>query len=112
MKRESAGDWITRLNAAGIPVAAVQFPIELFDDPHAHANGMFHDMVHPTAGTVRVLGPPVELDQEGFHPAPPTATFGSDTDRILQGLGFDECAVEELVKKQIVYRALLSYEEG
>ena len=111
MKRESAGDWITRLNAAGIPVAAVHFPIELFDDPHAHANSMFHDMVHPTAGTVRVLGPPVELDQEGFQPAPPTATFGSDTDRILQGLGFDECAVEELVKKQIVYRELLSYEE-
>ena len=93
-------------------MAAVHFPIELFDDPHAHANGMFHDMVHPTAGTVRVLGPPVELDQEGFHPAPPTATFGSDTDRILKGLGFDECAVEELVKKQIVYRELLSYEEG
>ena len=112
MKRVTADEWIMRLNTAGIPVAAVHFPIELFDDPHAHANSMFHDMVHPTAGTVRVLGPPVELDQEGFQPAPPTATFGSDTDKILQGLGFDKCAVEELIKKQIVFRELLSYEEG
>ena len=112
VRQDSAENWITRLNSAGIPVAAVHFPIELFDDPHAHANRMFHDMVHPTAGTVRVLGPPVELDQDGFQPSPPTATFGSDTNQILRELGFDEFAIEELVKNEIVYRELLPYGEG
>ena len=112
VRQDSAEIWIARLNSAGVPVAAVHFPIELFDDPHAHANCMFHDMVHPTAGTVRVLGPPVELDQDGFQPSEPTATFGSETDRILQQLGFDESTIEELVENGIVRRELLPHGEG
>jgi crotonobetainyl-CoA:carnitine CoA-transferase CaiB-like acyl-CoA transferase len=106
MRQTSAETWIARLNEAGIPVAAVRFPIELFDDPHAHANQIFHDMEHPAAGTVRMLGPPVELDGEGFQPSAPTPAFGSEADRILHDLGFDAPAIEALVEKGIVRREL------
>ena len=106
MRQSSAETWIARLNEAGIPVAAVRFPIELFDDPHAHANQMFHDMEHPAAGTVRMVGPPVELDGDGFQPAEPTPAFGSEADRILRGLGFDQPAIEALVAEGIVRREL------
>lgn len=103
-RRETAAVWVERLNAAGIPVAAVQFPIELFDDPQAAANGMFHDMEHPTAGRIRMVGPPLALDGGGFRPGPPTPALGSETDRLLAELGFDEAATQALVEGGVVRR--------
>lgn len=104
MRTASAEEWTARLNAAGIPVAAVRFPLELFDDPHPHANGMFHDMAHPRAGTIRMVGPPVALDGGGFVAAPPTPTLGSETDRILRELGFEDESIQALVDTAVVRR--------
>lgn len=105
VRRDSAATWTTRLNAAGVPVAAVRFPIELFDDGHAHANGMFHDLEHPTAGTVRMVAPPVALDGDGFRAAAPTPQLGSETDAILGQIGLDTETIETLVGQDIVRRA-------
>lgn len=109
---ETAATWMQRLNEAGIPVAPVRFPIELFDDPQAAANGMFHDMEHPTAGRMRVVGPPLELDGEGFRPGPPTPALGSETDRLLAELGFDEAAAETLVDGGVVRRNVFGTGDG
>jgi CoA:oxalate CoA-transferase len=105
IRQAGAQTWIERLNDAGIPVAAVRFPVELFDDPHPHANGMFHDMKHPSAGTVRMVGPPVSLDGPGFVPAAPTQTLGSETDRILTDLGFAASDIDALVDAKVVRRS-------
>jgi len=112
LRREPAEAWIERLNAAGVPVSAVHFPIELFDDEHALANGMFHDMQHPTAGTMRVVAPPVALDGDGFRASAPTPPLGSETDRILTDLGFDASAIEELVAQGIVRRDVFTGVDG
>ena len=53
----------------------------------------------------------MELDQDGFRSSEPTATFGSETDRILQQLGFDESTIEQLVENGIVRRELLPHGE-
>ena len=41
-----------------MPVSAVKFPVELFDDEHVRANGMLHTFAHPEAGDVTALSPP------------------------------------------------------
>ena len=92
------------MNEAGIPVAAVRFPIELFDDEHAHSNGMFYDMNHPEAGTVRMVAPPIALDGQGFRPAAPTPRLGTETDAILSELGFCPEDINTLVENGIVCR--------
>ena len=112
LRRDPAEAWIGRLNEAGIPVAAVQFPIELFDDPQAAANGMFHDLQHPMAGPVRVVGPPVALDGGGFRPGEPAPPLGSESDRILGELGFDAEAIEALVAGGIVRRDVFGPASG
>ena len=104
IRAEPAETWVARLQAEGIPVAAVRFPIELFDDEQAHANAMFHDMEHPTAGRIRVVGPPVALDREGFRPSPPTPALGSESERILADLGYDAEAIKALIASGIVKR--------
>ena len=105
VRADSAQTWTERLNAVGVPVAAVRFPIELFDDEHAHANGMFHDLEHPTAGTVRMVAPPVSLDGEGFRAAAPTPQLGSESERILADIGLEPDAIETLIEQDIVRRS-------
>jgi len=82
------------LSEGGIPVSSVRFPLELFDDPQAIANDMFHLLPHATAGDMRVLAPPVKMDADGFQPGRPMAPFGSDTTEILAeiGVGDDDLA--------------------
>ena len=67
IRAKPATHWIALLNEAGIPVSPVKFPVELFDDPQANANGMFHRLRHPEAGDFTVLSPPVALDGDGFR---------------------------------------------
>ena len=104
MKSRPSAGWIALLNDAGVPVSAVKFPLELFDDPQAEANGMFHVLEHPTVGSVKLLSPPVALDGHGFKPGAPTAAFGSETDTILCELGFAQDDIDNLVRGNVTHR--------
>ncbi|MCB1692827.1 MAG: CoA transferase, partial [Pseudomonadales bacterium] len=97
IRSKSAAEWVTILNDAGVPVSTVKFPIEMFEDPQAEANGMFYIVEHPTAGRFRVLSPPVSLDNEGFRAPPATPPFASETRRLLGELGFDEPGIQTLL---------------
>ena len=98
MRGEPSGQWIARLRAAGVPVSAVKFPVELFDDEHVRANGMLHTFPHPQAGDVTAPAPPVRLDGGGFQSREPTAAFASETRDILAELGFSRTETESLIE--------------
>ena len=97
LRAASSAEWIGRLRAAGVPVSAVKFPVELFDDEHARANDMFHTFRHPEAGDVTALSPPVKLDGEGFRPQPPTPSFATQTRAILGEIGFSKAETDALI---------------
>lgn len=97
LRQRSSAEWVAELNDAGVPVSTVRFPLELLDDPQTAANNMFHTFRHPTVGDVKALSPPVNLDAEGFAPAPPTAPLGSDTVAILTELGFGGDQIDALL---------------
>jgi crotonobetainyl-CoA:carnitine CoA-transferase CaiB-like acyl-CoA transferase len=98
MASRTADEWKRIFDDAGVPNARVRFNVEMFEDAQALANGFFHDLPHPGVGPVRVLAPPIRLDGDGFQPAAPTPPFASETRAILRDLGFDERAVDDLVK--------------
>jgi crotonobetainyl-CoA:carnitine CoA-transferase CaiB-like acyl-CoA transferase len=64
---------------------------------------MFHILEHPTAGPVKVLAPPVSLDGEGFRPGPPTPALGTETQAILEALGFSAKEVEDLIEANVTH---------
>ena len=101
IRGKPASHWLARLNEAGIPVSPVKFPVELFDDPQANANGMFHRLRHPEAGDFTVLSPPVALDADGFRSREPTAPFASETRTILRELDFTDFEIDEFVATQV-----------
>src|SRR5688500_2971782 len=97
----TSAEWKTIFDARGIPGAAVRFAIEMLDDPQAHANGLFHDVAHPSVGTVRVLAPPLAMDGGGFQPAAATAAFGSEARAILAELAFNDGEIDTLMKERV-----------
>ncbi len=104
VRSKTAAEWTALCSDAGIPVSDVKFPVEMFDDSQAHANGMLHDMEHPTAGTVRVVATPISLDGGGFQASPPTPALGSETDAILTQLGLSAEVIEALVTAGVTRR--------
>jgi formyl-CoA transferase len=77
----------------------------MFDDEQVAANNMMHTLKHPTAGDLKVLAPPVRLDEGGFAPAAATAALGSETDSILRAMGFDDDQIEALIAAGVTRRA-------
>jgi formyl-CoA transferase len=99
---KTTAEWKEVFGAAGIPASEVRFPLEMLDDPQVTANGYVFDQEHGTLGPVRLLASPVTIDKAGFHPAPPVAPLGSESQEILVDLGFDAATVEALLASGVV----------
>ena len=89
--------WEAVLAEAGVPASRVLLPFELLDDPQVEANSMLYDLEHPVSGSIRVLAPPVVLDETGFQPPGVTAPFASETRALLAELGFDDEQVDGFI---------------
>ena len=97
MQSRPTSEWEKLLAEAGVPASRVLMPFEILDDPQAAANDMLYDLDHPQIGPVRILAPPVALDQQGFQQPPATKPFASETREILGQLGFVDSQIDEFV---------------
>ena len=67
MVSRPTSEWESLLAEAGVPASRVVMPFEILDDPQVAANEMLYDLEHPQIGEVRILAPPVALDEAGFR---------------------------------------------
>ena len=94
----TTSDWEVTLADAGVPASRVLLPFEIIDDPQAAANDMLYDLNHSQIGPVRILAPPVALDEAGFQQLEPTEPFASETWDILRELGFDGTQIDSFIE--------------
>ena len=65
---------------------------------------MFPEIDHPTAGRCRVTGSPIKLSETPGMPGEPAPLLGQHTGDVLkQMLGLDECAIDSLRKRGVVF---------
>ncbi|MBX2825383.1 MAG: CoA transferase [Gammaproteobacteria bacterium] len=81
-------EWVTILNAAGIPAGPVLSIAEMHQDPHVQAREMTPTTNHPVAGEVKTIGSPVK-----FHGTPggvrrAAPLLGQHTREVLQEVGY------------------------
>ena len=98
MATQTTQHWYDTLDALGVPVSDVKFPLEMFDDPQVVANDMMHDLDHPDLGTVRLLAAPLALDEDGFRASKAMPPLASETTAILGDLGFTPDRIDKLVQ--------------
>lgn len=88
MPARSTDEWIEVLIAEDILFSKVNMPADLFGDPHLCAMNMFPVEEHPTEGTLRLLGFPIQFSetQPELRQLPPK--LGQHTRDVLGELGF------------------------
>ena len=81
-------EWMDVLGAAGVPCGRIRNVAEVCANPQLTARGRVVDHPHPTAGRVRMIGPPIELSETPgrIDRAPPL--LGQHTDEVLRAAGY------------------------
>jgi formyl-CoA transferase len=94
-------EWLKRLQDAGVPCAPINSLDEVFADEQVEWLGMVQEVVHPTMGSMRLIGNGVRLDgQQPVVLAPPL--LGEHTDEILAELGYASQEIRRLHEQDVV----------
>lgn len=97
LRARGAEEWLSRLEAEGVPCAPVLTRSQLLDHPQIAANAIVVASEHPQAGPLRQARTPAVFSAtpaERFEGAP---GLGADTRAVLAELGYGDDAIESLV---------------
>jgi crotonobetainyl-CoA:carnitine CoA-transferase CaiB-like acyl-CoA transferase len=90
---KSYEDWESILIGAGVPVGAINTIADLVDHPQVRARGALVESEHPTAGRIRLVGPPARLSETPGALRRPAPRLGEHTREILSGIGVDAAEI-------------------
>jgi crotonobetainyl-CoA:carnitine CoA-transferase CaiB-like acyl-CoA transferase len=102
----TAGEWVERLQAAGVPSSLVRNFEEVAEHPQSDVRKMFPVLDHPTAGSHKVTGTPVKLSQTPGGPNLPAPTLGQHTRSVLkEAFDLSDARVDDLIARGIVFES-------
>ena len=81
--RSTADEWLTRLDAAGIPCAPVNDYEEALAEPQVEALGLLHDLELPNGVRTRTVGFPVGIDGYAFKVDRSPPRLGEHTEEVM-----------------------------
>ena len=95
--------WISALEAAGVPCGPINDLAEVFENEQVVARGMQVDLPHPSGGTVKLVRNPINMSgtppQALAHPP----TLGEHTDSVLREvLGYDDARIAQLRGQSVI----------
>ena len=94
---KTVAQWLQLCAEADVPAGPVNTIDKVFADPQTLARGMLLQMPHPTLGTVRLAGTPLNLSTTPTQIRLPPPLLGEHTDAILSRLlALDDRAIAAL----------------
>jgi glutaryl-CoA transferase len=91
-----------RMDQASVPCGAVRDLHGVFTDPQVAALGLIESLNHPTAGAIKLVGPPYRLSETPPSVRLPPPLLGQHTDEVLRELAYDQAAIEALREARVV----------
>ncbi|SDF39264.1 CaiB/BaiF CoA transferase family protein [Limimaricola pyoseonensis] len=88
LRARDTADWLTRMEAAGLPAGPVLSIPEMQADPQARARGMIVETDHPQAGPVQGIGHPVKYSAGMAPNARPAPLLGQHGREVLEEIGY------------------------
>jgi CoA:oxalate CoA-transferase len=86
MKTKTTQEWVEELEQLGIPCGPVNRIDQVANDNQVKARGMFLDIKHPQAGTLKVVNTPFKFSRTPCKVDRPAPDLGQDTQTILTDL--------------------------
>jgi len=102
----TAGEWVERLQAAGVPSSLVRNFEEVAQHPQSEVRKMFPVLDHLTAGSHKVTGTPVKLSETPGGPNLPAPLLGQHTRSVLkEAFDLSDAHVDDLIARGIVFES-------
>ncbi|XP_053694788.1 succinate--hydroxymethylglutarate CoA-transferase [Sabethes cyaneus] len=101
--QRSSAEWMTIFEGVPFPVGPINSMAEVFQDPHIKSIDIVKRLPHPTAGEIKVVGPPVVYSEaiNMARSAPPL--LGEHTEQILRELlNYNSEQIERLRQNGII----------
>jgi crotonobetainyl-CoA:carnitine CoA-transferase CaiB-like acyl-CoA transferase len=95
--------WVKKLDEAQVPGGPVYRYDQALADPHVQARRMVVDMEHPRIGPMKTIGLPLKSTGDLTEIGDPAPWLGQHTGEVLEGLGLDESAIEDLFEGGVVF---------
>ena len=93
-------EWVSALQAADVPAAAILRMDEVFADPQVRELGLVRDLAHPTLGPMRLVGSAVRMGAPDRASAPPL--LGEHTGAVLRELGYTDDEIAALTTDKVI----------
>ena len=103
--KHTTGDWLNRLEAAGVPAGPVLNVNEMHQNPHTLARDMVVDLSHSKLGTVKSIGLPVKFSETPGRVVSGAPVYGQHTREVLAEYGYDYEEIDKLIAKGAVVAA-------
>ena len=90
------------LAEGGVPASAVLDTSDLYRNPHLVARGFVHEVEHPVAGSIKLLGWPAKMS-ESMVPIQPAPLLGQHSAEVVgTDLGLSDLAIDKLVQRGVL----------
>jgi len=98
-----AGEWLRKLEQAGIPCGPLNSIDRVFADPQTTAREMLIEVPHPTIGPLKLAGMPLKLASLTHPPRRPPPLLGEHTNAVLADiLKLSEAEIRQLHEDGVV----------
>ncbi len=98
----TSAEWLTRLDAADVPVGPLLDLLDAFATPQALATNARVEMTHPVLGPVDQVRSPFDFALTPASIRTPPPLLGEQSTEILAELGYDADAVETLRRDGVI----------
>ncbi len=93
--QNTTAHWRQALDAADIPNAAMATLQDVFRSDYLNDTGFFQHMVHPSAGPILQMRPPIAFGATPANIHRPQPTLGADGPDVLKEAGLDPAAIAD-----------------
>jgi crotonobetainyl-CoA:carnitine CoA-transferase CaiB-like acyl-CoA transferase len=101
-RQKTSEEWITILNAAGVPCGPIYTINKTFADPQVKFLEMAQPVHSNALGDLTILGHPVGWNGQRNPLRSAAPELGEHNEEVFTGLGFTKAEIEDLAKREII----------
>ncbi len=102
VRRRKSDEWLSSLEAVGVPCGPINDIDQVFEDPQAIYRGLRWQAGHPVAGDLSMVKCPIEMSQTPVQQQSAPPLLGQHTNDVLRQVGLNDEEIEKLRAEGVI----------